>query len=124
MRQLLVADLSPHNAAVHDFIDRLQAAPALMGVLAHEYSWGGGIWQRLEDGQDCSVARGIALAVAQSGLPGMSVQTVRRSERSAAERGDNLVLFGAQGREVGGVYVGEALCFTAARMVRFPVQFP
>jgi hypothetical protein len=124
MRQLLVADLSPHNAAVHDFIDRLQAAAALMGVLAHEYSWGGGLWQRLEDSDDCSVARGIALAVARSGFPGLSVQTVRKSERSAAERGDNLVLFGTQGQEVQGVYVDQALYFTAAGIERFPVQFP
>lgn len=70
---------------------------------------------------------GIGLAVAQSRpLLGLSVQTVRESDRSTEERGDNLVLFGAPGQTIPGLYIEQALYFEVKRSAPevFPVAFP
>lgn len=76
------------------------------------------------DSDDCSIARGLALAIANSHLRGLAVQTVRRSGRSADERGDNLVLFGNSQNEIPGLYVDEAFYFDAKSGIEiFPVQF-
>jgi len=110
MRSLLVAELSPHNPRGRRFLREL----------------GADTWDRMIDVEDCSVARGIGLAIAESGfLRGLSVQTVRESERSDAERGDNLVLFSAPGQPISGVFIEEASYFgrTYAPEV-FPVSFP
>ncbi len=110
MGSILVADLSPHNPRARRFLRSL----------------GADIWDQMVDPKDCSVARGIGLAIAQSGtLRGLSVQTVRESERSPEERGDNLVLFAAPGRAISGVYIEAAYYFgrTYAPEV-VPVAFP
>jgi hypothetical protein len=110
MGTILIADLSPHNPRARRFLREL----------------GTGTWDQMIDPKDCSVARGIGLAIAESGtLRGLSVQTVRESERSSEERGDNLVLFTAPGRAISGVYIEEAYYFgrTYAPEV-FPVAFP
>ncbi len=94
---ILVADLSPHNPAGERFLKELAKH---------------GMWDKMTDPHDCSVARGIGLAVAHSGfLRGLSVQTVRESERSDEERGDNLVLYGAPGKAIPGTSVEEAWYF-------------
>lgn len=93
MGSILVADLSPHNPRARRFLREL----------------GAGTWDDMVDSEDCSMARGIGLAIAQTGvLRGLSAQTVRESERSHEERGDNLVLFALPGREVSGIYIEEA----------------
>ena len=75
---IFVADLSPHEPHALRFLRSL----------------GPKTWEQMNDPHDCSVARGIGLACAQSGfLHGLSVQTVRTSNRSVEQRGDNLVLF-------------------------------
>lgn len=110
MGALMVADISPHNPGGQRFVREL----------------GKDVWQKMTDPDDCSVARGIGLAIAESGfMHGISVQTVRMSERSAEERGDNLVLFAAHGQAVPNVYIDEALFFgkTSTPEV-FPVAFP
>jgi hypothetical protein len=106
----LVADLSPHNPRAKRFLKEL----------------GGKTWDEMVDPDDCSVARGIGLAVANSGfLHGMCVQTVRPSERSTEERGDNLVLFAIPGHAVPNLYIDQAYYFgkTSAPEI-FPVAFP
>lgn len=95
---ILVADLSPHNPAGERFLRELSKSA---------------MWEKMNDPHDCSVARGIGLAIAHSGyLRGLSVQTVRESERSSEERGDNLVLYGAPGKAIPGVTVEEAWYFS------------
>jgi hypothetical protein len=65
MGSMLVADLSPHNPRSRRFLREL----------------GKNIWEQMVDPKDCSVARGIGLAIAQNrALRGLSVQTVRESE--------------------------------------------
>jgi len=77
---IMVADLSPHNPGAMRFLREL----------------GPKTWDEMTDTKDCSVARGIGLAIAQSSyLHGLSVETVRESARSAEERGDNMVLYGS-----------------------------
>jgi len=78
------------------------------------------------DPKDCSVARGIGLAIAKHrALRGLSVQTVRESERSAEERGDNLVFFAAPGQAISSVYIEEAYYFGKRYDPEiFPVAFP
>jgi hypothetical protein len=110
MGTMLVADLSPHNPRAVRFLREL----------------GPNTWDEMTDPNDCSVARGIGLAIAQSGfLDGLSVETVRESARSADERGDNLVLFAAAGQAVRNVYVDQAWYFgKTSQPVVYPVAFP
>jgi hypothetical protein len=109
MGRLLVADLSPHNPRALRFFREL----------------GKDIWERVNDPKDCSVARGIGLAVAHSGLQGLCVQTVRESDRSDEERGDNLVLFAPSGRPVPALYIEGAYYYgKTADPEIFPVDFP
>ena len=108
MGAMLVADLSPHNAGARKFLQDLAV----------------GTWDRMSDKDDCSVARGIGLAVAHSGnLAGLIAQTVRESERSALERGDNLILFATPGNAIANVYIDEAYYFTSSAVEVFPVEF-
>jgi hypothetical protein len=110
MGRLFVADLSPHNPGALRFFREL----------------GHDAWERVNDPKDCSVARGIGLAVAHSGfLQGMCVQTVRESDRSDEERGDNLVLFAPAGLPVAALYIERAYYYgKSAQPEIFPVDFP
>jgi hypothetical protein len=110
MGRLHVADLSPHNPRALRFFREL----------------GRDIWQRVNNPDDCSTARGIGLAVAHSGfLTGLCIQTVRESERSSEERGDNLVLFAPPGRGVGSLYIEEVYYFGKKSAPEvFPAAFP
>jgi hypothetical protein len=92
---LLVADLSPHNPAGVRFLREL----------------GPKTWDQMNDPDDCSVARGIGLALGKTRfLHGLSVQTVRASERCEEERGDNLVFF-SPGASVQGIEVDQVYFF-------------
>ena len=110
MGSMLVADLSPHNPQGLRFLREL----------------GAGTWEEMVDSEDCSVARGIGSAIAQSAaLRGISVQTVRSSERSVEERGDNLVLFSPMGAAISGIYIEEARYYGNTKTTEiFPVAFP
>ncbi len=108
MGAMLVADLSPHNPNAKKFLQDLAV----------------GTWDRMSDPDDCSVARGIGLAIANSPkLNGLIAQTVRESERSPEERGDNLVLFARPGSAVTNVFIDRAYFFGASGMETFPVEF-
>ena len=83
-------------------------------------------WEEVNDPDDCSVARGIALAIAKTGIyRGISVQTVRESERSDEERGDNIVLFANPKQAVQGISIREVWFYGKVRTPEiFPVAFP
>jgi hypothetical protein len=108
MGAMLVADLSPHNATTKKFLQDLAV----------------GTWDSMSDLNDCSVARGIGLAIANSPkLNGLIARTVRESERSPEERGDNLVLFTRPAGSVANVYIDTAYYFGPSGMETFPVEF-
>lgn len=90
-RTVTVAELSPHNPGSSRFLRSL----------------GKNIWERMNDPNDCSVARGIGLGLATLGfLSGILVQTVRASNRSEEELGDNVVFF-SSGTPVPGLSVDQ-----------------
>jgi hypothetical protein len=108
---ILVGDLSPHNPRGERFLREL----------------GKNVWDKMVDPKDCSTARGIGLAVANTGfLRGLSVETVRESERSEEERGDNLVLFGDGTKPIPGLTVDEAWYFSnkSSEPEIYEVAFP
>jgi hypothetical protein len=106
---ILVADLSPHNPGAVKFVDSL----------------GKDYWKRMNDKLDCSVSRGIGLAIAQIGYRGLIAQTVRPSNRSAEERGDNLLLFARPGQPVSNLSLEDVTYFEAGHPPRtFPAMFP
>jgi hypothetical protein len=110
MERLFVADLSPHNPGAIKFFRDL----------------GKDTWDKVNDPDDCSTARGVGLAIAHSGwLRGLCYQTVRESNRSNEERGDNLVLFTLTGGIMPALYIESASYFgrTGAPEI-FPVDFP
>jgi hypothetical protein len=95
-----VAELSPHNPASRRLLREL----------------GRGVEEDMNDPKDCSVARGMGLAIAQcSYLSGLTAQTVRESARSEEEKGDNLVLFAPQGVNFAFLDVDKVLYFGKTR---------
>jgi hypothetical protein len=124
--QMLVADLSPHNPGALTFFRRVEQTPGYKDLLARtQYSSKVSMWERMVDADDCSVARGVGLAIAHSHLRGLSVQTVRSSGRAPQEKGDNLVLFGRAGAAIAGLSVKQASYFDARTGIEsFPVQYP
>lgn len=127
MGRLLLADLSPHNPGTDKFFQRISDQPGLTQLLANtQYASKVSFWDRLVDSDDCSVARGVGLALSSLGyVNGIVAQTVRRSGRSIDEKGDNVVLFGRAGSSVPGVYIDQIFYFDAiGKLERFPVSFP
>ena len=122
MSSVNCVDLSPHNPGHGRFLNDLSAAPGVRQVLGGTPR----LWDEICDGEDCSVARGIGLAVAASMYHGLVAETVRRSERAFEERGDNLILFGAAMRPISVLWVEEAFFFDegANTVEKFPVNFP
>ena len=127
MDRFLLADLSPHNPGSERFFKQVSEQPGLMQLLAKtQYASKVSFFDRMVDSDDCSVARGVGLALAGVGyLKGILVQTVRRSGRSLDEKGDNVVLFGNAGTPVPALYVDQVFYFDAiGKLERFPVSFP
>jgi len=122
--RLQVGELSPHNVGLPSFIEEVEKAGGYLDLLRKTYGTKAEFWECLTDSDDCSVARGVGLAVAHSRyMDGLSVQTVRSSERSAEERGDNLVLFGSSVNPVKGVKVVEAYYFqTRGKVEAFQIN--
>lgn len=122
------ADLSPHNPGHAQFLNALYNAPGVRQILAKGAPPGIHIdlWTEITSGTDCSVARGIGLAVANSMYHGLIAETVRDSERSIEEKGDNLILYGERMKGISLLWVEEALFFDqgANSVEVFPVEFP
>jgi hypothetical protein len=117
----LAADLSPHNPGWAAFLKRLEDAPSVKRELAATNRPAKTIRQAINDPTDCSVARGIGLALANHGYSALVVETARTSERSVLERGDNLIFFGRQGERIMNLSVEEAYLFP---LVGPPVVYP
>jgi hypothetical protein len=112
MGSALLADLSPHNSGARQFVNELENTPGVRAALSLSHSLPMPLWDQLFDSSDCSVARGIGLAVASSGtLRGLQALTVRPSDRSVDETGDNLVWFGQNSRQIPNLWVEEAYVF-------------
>lgn len=128
MSSILSVDLSPHNPGHVEFLNKLLNSPGVQQKLAStQYASRVSLWNRIVDSDDCSVSRGIGLAVAASGVyTGLVAQTVRKSGRSIEERGDNLILYGQHMRPIPNLYVEEAYYFDPMTQTTesFPVLFP
>ena len=129
MASLNCVDLSPHNPGHGEFLKQLLNSRGAKESLSKGLPPGTSInlWDEITDGDDCSVARGIGLAVAQSSMyHGLVAETVRRSERSLEEKGDNLILYGEAMKQIAKLYVEQAYFFDDAThsVEIFPVQFP
>lgn len=125
MSSVLAADLSPHNMDARRFVEEIGAAPAVQSAFRIARVAQRPMWDEICDGQDCSVARGIGLAVANcSYLGALQVSTVRPSGRSAEETGDNLIFFGPNGQQVPGLWIEEAYLFPLKGDPQiYPVEF-
>ena len=142
---LHVAELSPHNPRALPFLQELgpdiekeivEVLPrgdpraidkARDEAVAFLHGLGADTWKQMNNSDDCTVARGIGLAIASSGFRGLTAQTVRMSDRSEEERGDNLVLFGAQDQPISGLFIEKVFYFNNAfppKQEEFPVIFP
>ncbi len=119
----LAAEISPHNPGQQAFLNRIWQAPAVRRELPTAKNWISA-QDAISDGQDCSVARGIGLALASYGYKALVVQTVRTSERSPFELGDNVIFFGKQEETIGNLSVVEAYLFPlVGKPVVYPVEF-
>lgn len=117
MHVLAVCDISPHNPGSRDFLNKIGAAPSVNAAIRQANPAPLSIWTELNHPDDCSVARGLGLAVAHCGyLHGLLAQTVRPSDRSPDEMGDNVVLYGEHNQPVPGLWIECAY--------RFPLSGP
>lgn len=110
---IAAADLSAHNPGSRRFLERLGSATAVQDALRAAGRPSRFLGDHMADGDDCSVARGIGLAVASCEyLNALQATTVRRSERSDEEMGDNIVFFGREGQVVPNLWVEKAYVFS------------
>lgn len=129
MSSVLAADLSPHNPGARQFVEAIGSTDefqaSLNTAVARESALSERpIWEQLYDSEDCSVARGIGLAVAESGfLRALVAQTARPSPRMPEETGDNLVFFG-HGGQIPGLWIEKVYVFPPSdKPVILPVAF-
>ena len=122
---MLAADLSPHNPGAQKFVEDLGKAPSVQAAFHSTGGLATVIWQELFDKEDCSVARGIGLAVANSGpFRALQALSVRPSGRPGGETGDNIVFFGHDRVPPEGLYIEEAYLFPLnSKPQKFSVEF-
>ena len=125
MSPVLAADISAHNPGSGTFLDALGRSPTVQAALRASGRSGLSLAGEISDSEDCSAAGGIGLAVANTPwLKALKATTVRRSSRSPEEMGDNLILFGANGERVAGLWIDEAYLFPLrGAPVVCPVEF-
>jgi hypothetical protein len=124
MGPVLAADFSPHNPFGRKFVDSLAADKDVSAAMSAAGKGSTSLWNAMNDGDDCSVARGLGLAMANHRFEALCVQTVRTSERSPLELGDNLVFFGQNGRVIPNLTIVEAYLFPiAGELEVYPVEF-
>jgi hypothetical protein len=120
----LAADISPHNPSGMHFVNALGKDAGVQAAMKTAGNGAMPFWDALSDGEDCSIARGLGLALAKHGYEALCAQTVRTSERSPLERGDNLIFFGQEGRTVQNLSVVEAYLFPLVGGPEvYPVEF-
>lgn len=125
MGAFIAADLSPHNPGARRFAEKIGSAARVQNAMRAAGRAGRSVWEQMWDGEDCSVARGIGLAAADSGyLSALQAGTVRRSARSSEEVGDNIVFFGKNGHRIPNLYIEKAYVFPiSGAPVVVPVDF-
>jgi len=125
MGAFTAADLSAHNPGARRFLDRVGAATPVISALRAAGLPARSLWDHMCDGDDCSVARGIGLAVGNTPfLSALQATTVRPSDRSSEESGDHLVCFGRNGQTIPNLFVEKAYVFPiSGPPVEVPVGF-
>jgi hypothetical protein len=121
---VIAAELSPHNVEAVRFVNGIGNDAGVQTAMKSSGRGAKTMWEELNDADDCSVARGFGLALAKFGYQALCSQTVRESERSALERGDNVVFFGIEGRLVDNLSVVEAYLFPVVGELQvYPVEY-
>jgi hypothetical protein len=125
MSSVLAADISAHNPGTPAFVDALGRSVGVQTALRAAGRAGQSLASALNESEDCSAARGIGLAVANtSWMNALKATTVRQSDRSPGEMGDNLVFFGRDGTQVAGLWIDEAYLFPLrGDPITCPVEF-
>jgi hypothetical protein len=125
MGAFTAADLSPHNPGARHFLEKVGSATPVQEALRAAARPSRYLWDHMCDGDDCSVARGIGLAVANSDyMSALEASTVRGSARSSEETGDNIVFFGKDGQNIPNLYIEKAYLFPiAGPAMEVPVEF-
>lgn len=109
---MLVADLDVHAGHDVGFLNELQQSAEIQSVMKLTRYPYQSLLEAMKSSTDCSVARGIGLAVATSReLFGLRVGTIRESDRSSDETGNNLVLYGMQDKFLTGLKIESVFCF-------------
>lgn len=124
MSSVLAADLSPHNAQAQQWVNSIGDTVHSAVLVARGSTRP--LWEQILDSDDCSAARAIGLAIANSGyLNALRVSTARESERSAEEIGDNLIFFGDNGKQIPNLWIEEAYLFPLMNpsLQTYPVEF-
>ncbi|AMY09193.1 hypothetical protein LuPra_02406 [Luteitalea pratensis] len=121
----LAADLSPrHNPGAIGFLGRIEKDPNVKAAFRSAGYASRTVVDLINDSDDCSVARGIGLALDETGHQALMVETARQSERSPIERGDNLIFFGALEEKIRNLSIDEAYIFpVVGEPERYPVSF-
>ena len=121
---VIAADLSPHNVSALKFVNGIGGDAAVRSAMKLAGKGPKIMWEELNDPDDCSIARGFALALAKFGYKAMCAQTVRKSERSPFELGDNVIFFGREGKLVETLSVVEAYLFPVIGDLQvYPVEY-
>jgi hypothetical protein len=124
MAPVLAVEFSPHNPNGMGFVNSLGEDKGVQDAMKAAGKGRASVWDAMNDGVDCSVARGLGLAVAKMGYKALCVQTVRTSERSSLETGDNIVFLGREGQMVPDLWVVEAYYFPQGGGIeRYPVEY-
>lgn len=125
MASVMAGDISAHNPGTAAFLDALGRAPAVQAALRASGRGGQSLANQVSESEDCSAARGIGLAVANtSWLKALKATTVRPSDRSLDEAGDNLIFFGQNGCQVPGLWIDRAYVFPLrGAPIVCPVEF-
>jgi hypothetical protein len=125
MSSVLAADISIHNPGRAGFLDAIDRSPDVQAALRAAGRGARTVAYELNDSEDCSVARGIGLAVANAPwLRTLKATTARPSDRSPDEMGDNIIFFGRNDERIGGLWIDEAYLFPlVGEPIVCPVEF-
>jgi hypothetical protein len=124
MGPVLAADFSAHNPFGKRYVDSIGADGNVKAAMTAAGKSAISLWDAMNEGDDCSVARGLGLAMAKHGYEALLVQTARASERSDLERGDNIVFFGLNGRGIRNLWIVEAYLFPVVGPLQvYPVEY-
>jgi len=125
MSSVLAADVSTHNPGSAAFLEAIERSADVQAALRAAGRGARTVAYELNDSEDCSVARGIGLAVANAPwLRALKVTTARPSDRSPDEMGDNVIFFGHNDERIGSLWIDEGYLFPLlGEPIVCPVEF-